>query len=117
MFGQKRDRIRAEQLVVSDRRGDRACAGPVGHQPGLRVVIAVAPCFEDVDADNLIARQARGERRLRVGTLEVEFTRRALWHEAELLGGVLEKVGDDWNIGSLRRRLRRCSRIDRARWP
>src|SRR5258708_29300075 len=95
--------IGAEQRVVADRRRNRPRTGAVGHKARLRVIGAVAAGFEDIDADDLVARQAGGKRRLRIGALEVEVARRALRHEAELLGGVLEKIRDDGNVWPFRR--------------
>ena len=74
----------------------------------MRVVGPIAAGLENIDADNLVARQPGRERGLCIGSLDIEVGCRPVWNEAELLGGILEKIRDD---GNLRPFWRRWSRL------
>jgi len=114
MFGQHRHRIGRQHLVVADRRRDRL--RPRRRDAGLRIVGAVAAGLEGIDADDLLARQARGERDARIGALEFEIARRLIRHEAELGLRVAEEIGDHRDRRRLARfRSGRRIGIDRAR--
>ena len=119
MLGHQPDAVGAQELIVADGRRDRPRARPRMRQSGLHVVGAVAAGLEGIDANDLILGQAGGRRDLRVGALECDLALRPLRHEAELLGGRLEKIGHHRNVGLAR--LGRvgigCGRIDRPRRP
>ena len=115
VLGQDRDRIGAEQLVVAD--GGRDRARPGRRHARLHVIGAVAAGLEGVDADNLIARQAGGGRSLGIGALEVELAWRALRHEAVLLGGGFQEIGDQRDRRLFARLRSGRGWIDRPRRP
>src|SRR5262249_44103958 len=116
VFREEGNRIRAEQLVVADGRRNRASPGPIRHETGLRIVGTVATGLEGVDADNLVAGEPACECGLCVCALEITIACRSVRHEAELVGGVLEKICNHWNLGPLRRRSIGIAGINRPRW-
>ena len=83
-FGDNLDGIRGQQLVVAERRGDRA-GGLVVFEPGLNVVFAVAPGLEAINADNLPLRQAGCQRDLGIGAFELAFALGPPGNEFEFL--------------------------------
>ena len=86
-------------------------------KPSLGVVAAAAAGLEGIDADDLLARQAGRARRAGINALELEIARRALRHEAILLGGGLQKIGDHRDRRSFARLRAGRQRIDRPRRP
>src|ERR1700722_4264279 len=113
-LGDDLNRIRRQQLIVTERCGDRA-PGLVAFGAGLHVVAAVATRLKAVDADDLLLPESGRERNLRVGALEFAFALRLARDEFEFLLGGGEKVGHPRDIGSAGSRLlvRRPRRIDR----
>ena len=88
-------RIGREQLVVTERRGDRPRAGARILEPRLDVVLAVAAGLEAVDAHRLLARKPGGGRDPGVGPLELGFAVRPMRREAELVVGRFQEIGND----------------------
>ena len=84
VLGEQAHRVGAEQLVVADRGRDRLRVLVRG-QPRLGVVFAVAAGLERIDADRLLAGEARRCGDLGISLLELSLAPRPVGHEVVLL--------------------------------
>src|SRR6516162_10674906 len=92
VLGQDFYRIGRQQLVVAERGGDGATVLVV-FETGLDVVISVSSCLETVNPNDLITRQAGGERNFGIGMLEFALALRKSRREFEFLARRGNKVG------------------------
>ena len=94
LFGEQRDAVGGEQLVVADRRRDRARARARGAQSGLHVVIAVAAGLERIDPHDLLARQPGRQCDAAIGALELDLAGGPLRRKLEMRRGGFQEIGD-----------------------
>ena len=107
--------IGRQQLIVAERGGDGASMRII-FAAGLDVVVAVAGCFEAVNAHDLISGQPGRQRHAGVSALELVVALRPLRRELEFAFRRGKKVGDHRHIDPLRRRFG-LERIARLWWP
>ena len=116
-FGDDLDGVGRQQLIVAQRRRDRA-RPLIVFKPRLHVVIAVAAGLEAVDTHDLLFGQPGRQGDAGVSAFEFALALRLKWSKLELALGGCEKVGHHRHVRRGRRRLflrlRRIARFRRA---
>ncbi len=97
-LGQQFHRVGGQQLIVADRRRDRAAAGAPRREARLHIIVAVAAGLERIDPDDLVPGQPFRGRRSHIGSLEFDLRGRALRRELEMLRGGLDEIRRHRNV-------------------